>query len=170
MQVFDTERLNVRWLEVRDSEFILQLLNEPGWLQYIGDKGIRSIEDAENYILSGPRSMYERHGFGLFVVEIKETHIPIGLCGLIKRDGLEDVDLGFAFLAAHQSRGYAYEAAKSTLEYARKLGIDRLVAITTKDNMSSSKLLEKLGMALEGYVTLPNDTEELKLYGVELKA
>jgi [ribosomal protein S5]-alanine N-acetyltransferase len=170
MQVFETERLNVRWLEVRDSEFILQLLNEPGWLQYIGDKGIRSIEDAENYILSGPRRMYEQHGFGLFVVEIKETHDPIGLCGLIKREGLEDVDLGYAFLAAHQYRGYAYEAAKGTLVYARKLGIDRLVAITTKDNTASSKLLEKLGMVLEGYVTLPIDTDELKLYGVELKA
>lgn len=170
MQVFETERLNVRWLEVRDAEFILQLLNEPGWLQYIGDKGIRSIEDAENYILSGPMSMYERHGFGLFAVETKETQIPLGICGLIKRDGLEDVDLGFAFLSAHQSQGYAYEAAKGTLEYARKLDIDRLVAITTKDNTSSSKLLEKLGMVLEGYVTLPHDTEELKLYGMKVKA
>lgn len=170
MQVFETERLNVRWLEVRDAEFILQLLNEPGWLQYIGDKGIGSLEDAEKYILSGPMNMYERHGFGLFVVETNETQTPLGLCGLIKRDGLEDVDLGFAFLSAHQSRGYAYEAAKGTLEYARKLGIDRLVAITTKDNTASSKLLEKLGMVLEGYVTLPNDTEELKLYGLDLKA
>lgn len=170
MHVFDTERLNVRWLDVRDSEFILQLLNEPGWLQYIGDKGIRSLEDAEKYILSGPRSMYEKHGFGLFVVEIKETHEPIGLCGLIKRDGLEDVDLGFAFLEAHQSKGYAYEAATGNLDYARKLDIYRLVAITTKDNTASSKLLEKLGMVLEGYVTLPNDTEELKLYGIDLEA
>lgn len=170
MQVFETERLNVRWLEVRDSEFILQLLNEPGWLQYIGDKGIRSLEDAENYISSGPRSMYERLGFGLFVAELKETHTPVGLCGLIKRDGLEDVDLGFAFLAAYQSRGYAYEAAKSTLKYAGKLGIKRIVAITTKDNRASYKLLEKLSMVLEGYVTLPHDTEELKLYSIDLKA
>jgi hypothetical protein len=85
MQVFETERLNVRWLEVSDAEFIFTLLNEPGWLQYIGDKGIRSIEDAHNYILSGPRSMYERLGFGLFVAELKDTHTPIGLCGLIKR-------------------------------------------------------------------------------------
>lgn len=170
MHVFETERLNVRWLEVRDSEFIFQLLNEPGWLQYIGDKGIRSLEDAENYISSGPRSMYERHGFGLFAVETKETQIPLGICGLIKRDGLEDVDLGYAFLAAYQSRGYAYEAAKGTLKYAGKLGIKRIVAITSKDNRASYKLLEKLGMVLEGNVTLPHDTEELKLYSIDLKA
>jgi [ribosomal protein S5]-alanine N-acetyltransferase len=159
----------VRWLDVSDSEFILKLLNEPGWLQYIGDKGIRSLEDAEKYILTGPRSMYERNGFGLFVTEIKETHTPIGLCGLIKRDGLEDVDIGYAFLAAHQSRGYAYEAAKGTIDFARRLDLKRIVAITTKDNAPSSKLLEKLGMKLEGYTTLPNDTEELKLYGINLK-
>lgn len=169
MQVFETERLIVRWLDVSDKDFIFRLLNEPGWLQYIGDKGIRSLEDAENYIMSGPRSMYERMGFGLFVTELKETRIPIGLCGLIKRDGLEDVDLGFAFLEAYQSKGYAYEAAKGTMEYARKLGLNRIVAVTTKDNASSSKLLEKLGMLLEGYVTLPNDTEELKLYGIALQ-
>jgi [ribosomal protein S5]-alanine N-acetyltransferase len=169
LQVFETERLIVRWLDVSDKDFILRLLNEPGWLKYIGDKGVRSLEDAENYILSGPRSMYERLGFGLFVAEIKETRLPIGLCGLIKRDGLEDVDLGFAFLEAHQSKGYAYEAAKGTMEYARKFGLNRIVAITTKANASSSKLLEKLGMLLEGYVTLPNDTEEMKLYGIDLE-
>jgi [ribosomal protein S5]-alanine N-acetyltransferase len=169
VQVFETERLIVRWLDVSDQDFILRLLNEPGWLKYIGDKGVRSLEDAENYILSGPRSMYERLGFGLFVAEIIETRLPIGLCGLIKRDGLEDVDIGFAFLEAHQSKGYAYEAANGTMEYARKLGMNRIVAITTKDNASSSKLLEKLGMLLAGYVTLPNDTEELKLYGINLK-
>jgi [ribosomal protein S5]-alanine N-acetyltransferase len=169
VQVFETDRLMVRWLDVSDSEFILKLLNEPGWLQYIGDKGIRSLEDAEKYILTGPRSMYDRHGFGLFVTEVKETNEPIGLCGLIKRDGLEDVDIGYAFLAAHQSRGYAYEAAKETIDFARRLDLKRIVAITTKDNAPSSKLLEKLGMKLEGYTTLPNDTEELKLYGINLK-
>jgi [ribosomal protein S5]-alanine N-acetyltransferase len=164
--VFETERLKVRWLKVSDQEFIFKLLNEPGWLKYIGDKGIRSLEDAKNYILTGPRKMYERFGFGLFMVELKESQLPVGLCGLIKRDGLEDVDIGYAFLAEHHSKGYAFESAKGTLEFARKLGLDRIVAITTKDNASSYKLLERLGMTFEGYVTLPHDDEELKLYAI----
>ncbi|PFA67109.1 GNAT family N-acetyltransferase [Bacillus sp. AFS015802] len=168
MTVTETKRLNIRWLEVTDAEFIKRLLNEPGWLKYIGDKGIRTIDDAKAYIINGPRAMYEREGFGLFLVERKDDHIPIGLCGLIKRHGLKDVDIGFAFLSDYQSQGYASEAAWATMKFAKDIGIKRLVAITTKDNESSSRLLEKLDLKLEGYVTLPNDTEELKLYGMKL--
>lgn len=166
MKVLDTERLTLRWVEKDDAAFIRRLLNEPGWIQYIGDKGIRTMDDARNYIKNGPRAMYEREGFGLFLTERKVDQTPIGLCGLIKRDGLEDVDIGFAFLSEYQSQGYAYEAAQATVELAKDIGIKRLVAITTKDNETSSKLLEKLDMQLEGYVTLPNDTEELKQYGL----
>jgi [ribosomal protein S5]-alanine N-acetyltransferase len=142
--VLETERLKVRWLEVSDQQFIFTLLNEPGWLKFIGDKGIRSLEDAKNYILTGPRKMYERLGFGLFLVELKESHLPVGLCGLIKRDGLEDVDIGYAFLEEHQSRGYAFESAKGTLEYAHKLGLDRIVAITTKEMFPPQNSLKSL--------------------------
>ncbi|MCA1062637.1 GNAT family N-acetyltransferase [Rossellomorea sp. AcN35-11] len=166
MNVTETDRLILRWVELSDAGFIQKLLNEPGWLKYIGDKGIRTLDDARSYIVNGPRAMYEREGFGLFLTERKEDHIPIGLCGLIKREGLEDVDIGFAFLSEHQSKGYALEAACATVKLAKKLGFNRLVAITTHDNDSSSKLLEKLDMQLEGYVTLPNDTEELKKYGL----
>lgn len=166
MKVLETDRLNLRWVEATDAEFIMRLLNEPGWLQYIGDKGIRTINDANGYIKKGPRAMYEREGFGLFLTERKEDLTPIGLCGLIKRDGLEDVDIGFAFLSDYQSQGYAFEAARATVELAKDIGLKRIVAITTKENESSSKLLEKLDMQLEGYVTLPNDTEELKKYGL----
>ncbi|MEI2663113.1 GNAT family N-acetyltransferase [Rossellomorea sp. LJF3] len=166
MKVTETNRLSLRWVEESDAGFILTLLNEPGWLQYIGDKGVHTLEDANRYILNGPRTMYKQKGFGLFLVERKLDHAPIGLCGLIKRDGLEDVDIGFAFLSDYQSQGYAYEAASATVDFAKESGIKRLVAITTKDNDSSSKLLEKLGMKFEGYVTLPNDTEELKKYGI----
>lgn len=168
MKVIETERLILRWAELEDAEFIFQLLNEPGWLQYIGDKGIRTLEDARNYISNGPRKMYEAAGFGLFVAERKDGCIPVGLCGLIKRDGLEDVDIGYAFLAEYHGKGYALEAAKATVEYTREKGLTRLVAITTKDNFSSSKLLERIGMEHEGYVSLPNDSEELKLYAMEL--
>jgi RimJ/RimL family protein N-acetyltransferase len=166
MKVTETSRLVLRLVEETDAGFIMKLLNEPGWLQYIGDKGIRTIDDAKGYILDGPRAMYEREGFGLFLTERKEDHAPIGLCGLIKREGLEDVDIGFAFLSDHQSQGYAFEAARATLDLAKDIGIKRVVAITTKDNESSSKLLKKLDLQLEGYVTLPNDTEELKKYGL----
>ncbi|MGM0827487.1 MAG: GNAT family N-acetyltransferase [Bacillota bacterium] len=166
MKVTETSRLALRLVEETDAGFIMKLLNEPGWLQYIGDKGIRTIDDAKGYIMNGPRAMYEREGFGLFLTERKEDHAPIGLCGLIKREGLEDVDIGFAFLSDYQSQGYAFEAARATLDLAKDIGIKRVVAITTKDNESSSKLLEKLDMQLEGYVTLPNDTEELKKYGL----
>jgi RimJ/RimL family protein N-acetyltransferase len=166
MKVTETSRLVLRLVEETDAGFIMKLLNEPGWLQYIGDKGIRTIDDAKGYIMNGPRAMYEREGFGLYLTERKEDHAPIGLCGLIKREGLEDVDIGFAFLSDHQSQGYAYEAARATLDLAKDIGIKRVVAITTKDNESSSKLLEKLDMQLEGYVTLPNETEELKKYGL----
>lgn len=164
MKVIETSRLGLRWVEPTDAAFIMRLLNEPGWLKFIGDKGIRTMDDALNYIENGPRAMYEREGFGLFLVELKDDHIPIGLCGLIKRDGLEDVDIGFAFLKEYQSRGYAFEAASATMDLAKERGMERIVAITTKDNHSSSKLLEKLDMKLEGYVILPNDTEELKKY------
>lgn len=166
MKVTETSRLVLRLVEETDAGFIMKLLNEPGWLQYIGDKGIRTIDDAKGYIMNGPRAMYEREGFGLYLTERKEDHAPIGLCGLIKREGLEDVDIGFAFLSDHQSQGYAFEAARATMDLAKDIGIKRVVAITTKDNEPSSKLLEKLDMKLEGYVTLPNDTEELKKYGL----
>ncbi|MEN2768464.1 GNAT family N-acetyltransferase [Ornithinibacillus xuwenensis] len=168
MFVMETERLNLRWVEVRDAEFILKLLNEPSWINYIGDKGIHSLDDAVAYIESGPRAMYKQEGFGLFLTELKDNHIPIGLCGLINRDGLEDVDIGFAFLADYQSKGYAFEAARQTVAFAKEIGLQRIVAITTKDNHSSSRLLEKLGMEFDGYKTLPNDTEELKQYKLEL--
>jgi len=151
-----------------DAAFILRLLNEPGWLEYIGDKGVRTIEDAVHYIKTGPRAMYEREGFGLFLVEWKGNQEPIGLCGLIKRDGLDDVDIGYALLADYHAKGFAFEAAQGILKYAKEIGLKRLIAITTKDNHSSVKLLEKLGMKPDGFVTLPNDNEELKKFILDL--
>ncbi|MDP4164193.1 MAG: GNAT family N-acetyltransferase [Bacillota bacterium] len=169
MKVLETDRLILRWLSTDDSAFILNLLNDPSWLRYIGDKGVKTLEDARNYILSGPRDMYSRLGFGLYLAELKEGKTPIGICGLIKRDSLEDVDIGFAFLSEFQSKGYAYEAAYATMMYGfEQLGLKRIVAITSKDNYDSSKLLEKIGMKFERFVKLAHDTEELLLYRAEL--
>jgi RimJ/RimL family protein N-acetyltransferase len=146
LKVLETDRLILRWLSPEDAEFILRLLNEPSWLRFIGDKGVRTIEDACSYILKGPVEMYSRLGFGLYLVELREEGFSIGICGLIKRDSLEDVDIGFAFLPTYWGRGYAYEAASSLMAYSGKvLGLNRIVAITSPDNHRSVKLLEKLG-------------------------
>lgn len=168
LKVMETERLILRHLSTQDSAFILELVNEPSWLRFIGDKGVRNLEDARNYILTGPMEMYSRLGFGLYLVERKNGSIPIGICGLIKRDSLEDIDIGFAFLASFQSQGYGFEAASATMEYAiQQLKLKRIVAITSKDNLGSSRLLEKIGMKFDGFVVLPPDTEELKLFTSE---
>jgi RimJ/RimL family protein N-acetyltransferase len=163
-----TERLRLRRFVLEDADFILELVNEPGWLRFIGDKGVNSIADARRYLQNGPLDMYARLGFGLYLVERKADGIPIGMCGLIKRDALEHVDIGFAFLARHTGQGFALEAARATLEHARELGIERLVAITTHDNAASQRLLRKLGMAFDREITMPGDPETLRLFVMDL--
>jgi RimJ/RimL family protein N-acetyltransferase len=165
MKIIETDRLLLRWLTTEDAPFILQLLNDPSWIQFIGDKGVKSLEDARNYLLTGPMDMYDRLGFGLYLVHHKRENLPIGICGLIKREYLKDVDLGFAFLSKYQSNGYGYEAAQATIDYGtKKLGLKRILAFTSKDNDASSKLLEKVGLTFEKMVVFPNNPEELKLF------
>jgi len=165
MHVLQTDRLNLRWLEPADADFILRLTNEPSWLQYIGDKGIRSLEDAEKYILNGPRAMYHDLGFGLWLVALRENAESIGICGLIKRDTLEDVDIGFALLPEYWNKGYAFEAAAGTMQYARdSLKISRVAAITSLDNESSGKLLVKLGFQFEKLIQPEPEEEKLKFF------
>ena len=169
MKVLETDRLIVRRLSPEDAAFIFQLLNEPSWLRFIGDKGVRTIEDARAYILNGPLEMYARLGFGLFLVELKEKGFSIGMCGLLKRDSLEDVDIGFAFLPEYWGRGYAYEAASAVMAYGGSaLGLNRIVAITSVDNESSAKLLKKLGFRFEEMVKLSNDSKEIRLFGTDV--
>jgi RimJ/RimL family protein N-acetyltransferase len=165
VNVLETDRLFLRRLSVDDAEFILRLLNEPSWIQFIGDKGVRTLDDARAYLENGPINMYRRLGFGLYLVLRKEDGAPLGLCGLIKRDGLADVDIGFAFLPDFWSRGYAYESAAAVMDYGnRVLGLSRIVAITSPGNQSSIKLLEKLGMKFEGMTRLPGDSSEVTLF------
>lgn len=168
MNVLETERLILRWLTTDDAAFILELLNEPSWIRYIGDKGVRTLEDAKNYILTGPLNMYSQLGFGLYLIECKQGRTPIGICGLLKRDTLEYPDIGFAFLSKYQTQGYGFESASATLKYGHEqLHLKRILAITSMDNHGSSKLLEKIGMKFEGTIVFPNDTEELKLFASE---
>jgi len=152
-----------------DAEFILRLVNEPSWLQFIGDRGVRNLDDARAYIRNGPMEMQARHGFGFYVLELKDDGPPIGICGLIKRDYLADVDIGYALLPEYWAKGYAYEAAAAVASYAAKeLNLKRLVAITTEDNLRSVKLLGKLGLRYERMVAAPDGGRELMLFGGEI--
>jgi len=165
--VLQTQRLTVRHFDLADAAFILELLNEPSWLQYIGDKGIRTLSDAERYIEDGPVAMYAQLGFGLYLVELAASGESLGMCGLIKRDTLQDVDLGFAFLSRFRGSGYAYESAAAVMTYAKiRLGIERIVAITTPDNQASIKLLRKLGFAAERLIAAAGDAPDLELYSI----
>ncbi|MDE2090304.1 MAG: GNAT family N-acetyltransferase [Gammaproteobacteria bacterium] len=164
MKILETPRLVLRRLVLEDAPFILELVNDPAWLQYIGDKHVHNLEDARNYIRKGPLDMYARFGFGLYTMTLK-TGNRIGLCGLIKRDGLEDVDLGFALLARYRGRGYVLEAAAAVLDYGRKtFGLKRIVAITNPDNLRSIKVLETIGFVYEQTLTLPGQAKTTKLF------
>ena len=164
----ETPRLSLRRLTCDDAPFIFELVNEPGWLRFIGDKGVRNLEDARNYIRHGPMASYERFGFGLYAVAVKENASLIGMCGLLKRDTLPDVDIGFAFLQRHHGRGYAHEAAAGTMAHARQqLGLKRVIAITTVDNDSSAKVLTKIGMHFESMVKSEGEAD-LRLFAIEL--
>lgn len=167
MNVIQTDRLLLVHLTAEDAPFIFELLNTPEWLQYIGDRGIKTLEDASNYLLNGPLKSYSLNGFGLFLVKLRDSNTPIGICGLIRRPALEDVDIGFAFLSRYTGQGYAFEAANATLTYAQKeLGLSRVVAITTADNVHSIRLLEKTGMNFEKKVRIEEDADELLLYAI----
>lgn len=168
MKILETERLTLRLQTTDDADFILELMNDPSWLQFIGDRGLRTVEDAREYIMNGPIHMYEQFGFCLYLVERNEDRSPVGICGLVKRDSLEDVDIGFAFLPTYWGKGYAYEAASAVLAYGLDtLGLKRIVAITSQDNHASAKLLEKVGLKFERLVQLSNDEEELRLFSLD---
>jgi ribosomal-protein-alanine N-acetyltransferase len=161
-----TPRLALRQLDPdSDADFILELVNTPGWLRHIGDRGIRSLDDARSYLREGPCEMYARHGLSLLLVERNDTGQKLGICGLIRRDGLDDIDLGFAFLPEHWSQGYAFESAVAVLRWgSRHLRLERIVAITAPDNVASIRLLEKLGFRFERLFRLQDQAPEVRLY------
>jgi RimJ/RimL family protein N-acetyltransferase len=167
--VLETERLILRRMTIDDAAFIRELLNEPGWLEFIGDKGVRTIEDARRYIESGALAMYERLGFGLYLTALKAPGASIGICGLLKRDTLDDVDIGYALLDRFTGQGYAYEAAAAIMAQGREvLGLKRLAAIASPRNHRSVRLLEKLGFGFERMVRLADDRPESGLYARDL--
>lgn len=167
--VIETERLALVRFTRGDAEFIVALLNEPSFIQNIGDRGVRNVSDAIRYLETGAIASYERNGFGLLRVVLKESGESIGMCGLIKRPVLDDVDIGYAFLPKFWGQGYATEAAQGTVQFGRDvIRLKRLVAIVDPANTPSVQVLEKIGMQFERMVQLSADDIELKLFGMEL--
>jgi RimJ/RimL family protein N-acetyltransferase len=165
MNVIQTGRLALRHLALNDDAFMLELLNEPAFLRFIGDKGVRTLGDAREYMEKGPIDSYGRHGFGLYATCLLDG-TPAGICGLVKRDGLADVDVGFAFLSRHCSKGYATESAAAVLVHARQvLRLQRIVAVTSPENLDSIAVLEKVGLKFERMIRLAEHGPELKLFG-----
>ena len=167
MHPLTTERLQLRKLSDsdEDAQFTFALVNDPDFHRFIGDRRVRTVEDARQYLLSGPIAMYGTHGIGMFCVERKDG-TPIGQAGLMRRDGLDAVDIGFAFLADYRGHGFALEAATAVMEWGKEqLELKRIVGIASPDNRSSIRLLEKLGLKQEGLATLPGSDEPLLLMG-----
>jgi len=165
MCVARTDRLVLRHYREEDAPTLLAQLNDPAFHRYIGDRGVRTLDEARRYLEERIAASYARHGFGMYLVEL-EDGTPVGMTGLVRRDGLDDADLGFAFLPDHRRRGFALEASRVVLKLARRrFGLGRVVAITSMDNAASARLLARLGFAFERLVVLPGDDEELRLWG-----
>jgi len=167
MNVIETERLSLRRATTQDAAFILELVNDAAFIQNIGDRGVRSIADAEQYIQKRMMESYERLSYGMYVVELKGTGTPIGICGLVKRDTLPDTDIGFAFLPAYWAQGYAIESAKAVLAHAKNdIGLKRILGITNPANEASIRVLEKLGLKFERMIKFTEDGPESKLFSI----
>jgi len=177
MKILETERLILREVDAGDDAFMLDLLNQPSFIKYIGDRQVRNLEQSRDFIESRYRASYRDNGYGLYAVELKPEPVDakdseqeirnpvIGICGFVRRDTLPDADIGFAFLPQFERKGYAFEAARAVMDYGKKvLGLERVLAITSLDNESSGKLLAKLGFKFDGVVTLPGSAEEIKLF------
>ena len=168
MRVLETRRLVLRRLGADDAAFMLELLNDPSFIETIGDRGVRTEPDARRYVLDGPMASYERHGYGLCLVELKSTGEAVGICGLVKRDYLDDPDIGFAFLPRHWRQGYAVESAAAVKAYGMgELGLARLLAITTLGNLRSMRVLERIGLSFDRVIAPPGTGEMLRLYSTD---
>jgi RimJ/RimL family protein N-acetyltransferase len=170
MQILETARLRLRTATPDDAVFYHALVNDPDFIEHIGDRGIRTPDEARAALLTGPVAMQEQRGHSLYVVELKECGRPIGMCGLIKRDTLDEVDVGYAYLPAWRGQGYAFEAAQAVLAYAPALGLGRVLAITSPGNVASNGLLRKLGMRFERFAHLVPEGPGSNLYSIELAA
>lgn len=165
----ETARLSLRRLDVEDAPFVVALYNEPSFLENIGDRGVRHLDDARRFLREGPLAMYAQHGFGLWHVSRRSDGAGIGMCGLLKRDNLADVDVGYAFFPRFWGQGYAFEAVSATLDHAaRAFGLRRVVAVVSPENRGSIRVLEKAGMRFERMLALEPGEPEIRLYALNL--
>jgi len=155
-------------MTVNDDDFVLELLNSPSWIKYIGDRGVHTHEAARDYLISKVLPNYEDFGFGFYIMERIEDHVAIGNCGLIQREGMNHVDIGYSLLDQFTGQGYAFEAAQAILNYGFKAhNLTHIAAITTANNHRSIHLLNKLGLDYRKMINLPGDEEELMLFGID---
>ena len=167
-KTFETERLILKPTLEEDAEFLFQLINMPKWIKYIGERNVKTVQEAENYIVEKMKPQLVKLGFGNYTLIRKTDNVKIGTCGLHDREGLEGLDIGFAFLPEYERKGYAFEAAEQLKNIAfSEFGINKISAITTKNNFASQRLLEKLGLKKIGTTKVTNDDEELLLYRIE---
>jgi ribosomal-protein-alanine N-acetyltransferase len=165
MIVCETARLRLRHLTGADAAFILELLNEPDFIRNIGDREVRTLDDARRYIQQGPVTSYSQHGFGLFLVELRDGGMAIGICGLLKRDYLADADVGFALRESFRGQGYAFEAAAAVMQLGQQaLGLGRIVALTSPHNHPSMSLLRRLGLQFERAIRIPDRSRDTWLF------
>ncbi len=165
MTIVETQRLAIREFEESDAHFVLDILNQPSFIKYIADRGVRTLEQAQDYIRSRFETAYDSNSYGIFLVELKDTGEPVGMAGFVNRSHFHAPDLGFAFLPQHCGQGYAYESSAALMEYGRKtLGFKEILAITTLDNDRSVRLLEKLGFRYREVIALPDDGGTVKLF------
>jgi RimJ/RimL family protein N-acetyltransferase len=165
----ETQRLQMRWLTLDDAELMLAIWNDPAFIRHVGDKGIRTIDEARKALNEGVMQIYAKHGYGPYRVALKSDDTPIGICGLFRRDGLDEPDIGFGLLPDYCRNGYAYEASCAAIEHARsKLEIPRLTAIVSPENVVSISLIEKLGLQFERMTRLPGDDCDICLYAMQL--
>ncbi|MDX1404660.1 MAG: GNAT family N-acetyltransferase [Woeseiaceae bacterium] len=168
MMPLETERLRLTPLSYDDAEFIVELVNEPSFKRYIGDKNVHSIDDARRYLDDGPIAVSIRYGYGMYRVSTKDDGSAAGICGLLRREGFDDPDLGFAFLSRFRMRGYAGESARAVLQQGfGEFGLDRIIAMANPENEASLHLLEKLGFHYHGKARMPGDDFDINLYALE---
>jgi [ribosomal protein S5]-alanine N-acetyltransferase len=166
--ILETNRLIIRQFTFEDTAFVIELLNSPGWLKFIGERHVKTEEDAKNYLRNGSMKSYEEHGFGLSLVELKSDKTPIGVCGLLKRDFLANPDIGYAFLPEFYGQGYAFEAANATIIYAKEtLDLPYVIAIVNPDNQLSIRVLEKIGMTFKEFFIYPGEEGKKLLFSNE---
>jgi len=163
-----TPRLRLRWMSEEDAGLALAVWNDPDFMHHVGDRGIRTLEEARNAMRGGMLKHYAQFGYGPYLLELREGGPPMGLCGLFKRENLQDPDIGYALLPGFRGQGYMFEAAQGVLVHARDdMGLPRLKAIVSLANTASVRLLEKLGMRAQGELRMPGEDEDVMLYGIE---